>query len=234
MGKGRGDWRVHRNLTRYRETTRGSGRETWERASDYWVSSIRRDGSPFATEEWEPTWYPRNRPPSWPEKTRDVFLSVNGLLYVTTHSRKPKARHITAWLVRDVLPRMHNSVVTKHQAKIARHEVKLLANGVKMAYQQKQLVALNKEQSAVKKDLQTLRIRAMADTIKAWGSTIDRTTVKGNKLVLNKEEDWDRDQYECCPANLIKTAAAKTIWLVILENIYICLWNWRVSFFSPS
>ena len=41
--------------------------------------------------------------PSWPEITRDVFLSVNGLLSVTTHSRKPKARHITAWLVRDVV-----------------------------------------------------------------------------------------------------------------------------------
>ena len=153
---------------------------------------------------------PSQSSPSWPEITRDIFLSVNGLLSVTTHSRKPKARNIMAWLVRDVLPKMHETVVTKHQAKIARHEVKLLANGVKMAYQQKQLVALEKELSAVKKDLQTLRIRAMATTIKAWGSTIDRTTVKGNKLVLNKE-DWDRDQYECCPANLIKAAAVETI-----------------------
>ena len=162
---------------------------------------------------------PSQSSPSWPEKTRDVFLSVNGLLSVTTHSRKPKARHITAWLVRDVLPRMHKSVVTKHQAKIARHEVKLLANGVKIAYQQKELVALNKELSAVKKDLQTLRIRAMATTIKSWDSIIDKTTVKGGKLILKEDEDWDRDlkeerdrdQYECCPANLIKAAAVETI-----------------------
>ena len=61
---------------------------------------------------------------------------------------------------------MHETIVQKHQAKIARHEVKLPANGVNMAYQQKQLVGLNKELSADKKDLQTLRIRAMADTIR--------------------------------------------------------------------
>ena len=44
---------------------------------------------------------------TWPETTRDIFLSVNGLLSVTTHSRKPKARNIMAWLVQDVLPKMH-------------------------------------------------------------------------------------------------------------------------------
>ena len=153
---------------------------------------------------------PSQSSPSWPEITRDVFLSVNGLLSVTTHSRKPKARHITAWLVRDVLPRMHKSVVKKHQAKIARHEVKLLANGVKIAYQQKELKCMEKELAGVKKELSTLRIRAMATTIKAWGSTIDKTNVKGSKLIL-KEEDWDQDQYECCPANLIKAAAVETI-----------------------
>ena len=33
----------------------------------------------------------------------DVFLSINGITTVTTLSRKPKARQVSAWIIRDVL-----------------------------------------------------------------------------------------------------------------------------------
>ena len=60
-------------------------------------------------------------PPRWPEVDRDVFLSVNGLTAVTTHSRKSKPRHVTAWLIRRVLPRVHETVIKKQQNKITKH-----------------------------------------------------------------------------------------------------------------
>ena len=80
-------------------------------------------------------------PRRWPEVDRDVFLSVNGLTAVTTHSRKPKARHVTAWLIRRVLPRVHETVVKKQRNKITRHEMSLISNGVKLGYLQRQVTS---------------------------------------------------------------------------------------------
>ena len=175
--------------------------------------------------------------PCWPENNHDIFLSVNGLLSVTTNSRKPRARHVTAWLVRDVVPRKYNSLVVKLDDKVFKLESKI-------GYQAKKLTAIEKELTNAKREVGSLRLQAFATNLRRggnrakevgreWNSLIDNSeiiqsaankegNIEGLRLILKEDwdqdlsdlrlkEDEDEDRHECCPANLIKAAAIEEV-----------------------
>ena len=138
-----------------------------------------------------------------PEIHRDIFLSMNGLLTVTVHSRKPNARRVMAWLIRTVLPNAFEAVTTKYRDKLMRHETELLANGVNLAYQRQRFDELCTEVKRLRTELQLSRIvDKTTEVIKSWSGIVDKTNIVGNKVSLQK------DPYECCPANLRKIAVA--------------------------
>ena len=95
---------------------------------------------------------PKPQPPRWPEVDRDVFLSVNGLTSVTTVPKTQGSTliHLSAWLIRRVLPRAHETIVKKQQNKITKHEMSLISNGVKLGYLQRQVTSLKKEVSTLR------------------------------------------------------------------------------------
>ena len=141
-------------------------------------------------------------PVCWPEIHRDMFLSMNGLLAVTVHSRKPNARRVMAWLIRTVLPNAFEAVTTKYRDKLVKHETELLANGVNLAYQRQRVDELSKEIRSLRTELQTLRLKTMAEVIKSWRGIVDKS--------LSQKKEEVKDPYECCPANLQRKIAVAT------------------------
>ena len=51
-------------------------------------------------------------------KPHDDFLSVNGVTTIVLNSRKPKARKVAAWLIRDIIPQTIEEEDHQHQLEI--------------------------------------------------------------------------------------------------------------------
>ena len=71
-------------------------------------------------------------------KPHDDFLSVNGVTTILLNSRKPKARKVAAWLIRDIIPRGFNAIITEKQQRIEEkdHQHQLAIANIDREHQQ--------------------------------------------------------------------------------------------------
>ena len=60
-------------------------------------------------------------------KPHDDFLSVNGVTTILLNSRKPKARKVAAWLIRDIIPKGFNAIIAGKQQAIEERDNQLQA-----------------------------------------------------------------------------------------------------------
>ena len=71
-------------------------------------------------------------------KPHDDFLSVNGVTTILLNSRKPKARKVAAWLIRDIIPRGFNAIIAEKQQTIEEkdHQHQLAIANIDREHQQ--------------------------------------------------------------------------------------------------
>ena len=103
----------------------------------------------------------------------DVFPLINGITTVTTLSRKPKARQVSAWIIRDVLRWAHKSKLKKQEAVIRKHELTLIAKEIRL--------------SACQKELKNLHMAGMHKVTEQWLEAIRHLT-QGDVLARRRRE----------------------------------------------
>ena len=94
-------------------------------------------------------------------KPHDDFLSVNGVTTILLNSRKPKARKVAAWLIRDIIPRGFNVIITEKQQTIEDKDNALALLNDELDETQRNCIMLETDNEQLQRQNETLQRRTV-------------------------------------------------------------------------